>query len=139
MTIGKKGDGVGAGSGGLDEAIFGDEGEPDTDLPRSPFAPSAGQAADLRRRVASGLGAAWAERIRSTLALAASVRDESPGAWPAPAERTRAELLAELERLRPGQMATAFAREVEHDDALLAAVVDAYAVLDGASSRAAAR
>jgi len=132
MTGGTNGDGGGAGSGALDEAMFGDEadGECDSDLPRSPFTPSPGATADLRRRVAQSLRAAWPDRIASTLTLAARLRAESPGAWPAPVAATRAELLAELVRLRPGQMATAFAREVEHDDDLLAAVVDAYGVLD---------
>ena len=132
MTGGTNGDGGGAGSGALDEAIFGDEtdGEGDTDLPRSPFTPSPGATTDLRRRVAHSLRAAWPDRIASTLALATRLRAENPGAWPAPVAATRAELLAELERLRPGQLATAFARELEHDDDLLASVVDAYSVLD---------
>lgn len=123
--------------GGLGEAIFGSGGL-DTDIPRSPFAPSIGAMADLDRRIAHALGNGWRAHLSKTIDLAVRIMLASPEPASSPyGAATPAELLAELRTLRPELMrAPAFVRLVQSDPVLLRNVVDAYAVIEAYRARA---
>ena len=110
-------------------AIY-DDTEPVTDLPRSPWTPTREALADGDRRIAARVGGVWSNWVQQTIAMAARIRAAEPGSsWPVTTATTRLDLCCELEKLRPGLLATPCAREVA-EDTVLAALVDACAVID---------
>lgn len=134
MKPGDEGEGEEGAALAIMGAVVGDE-LTTTDLPRSTFYPGSAELTRLTRGVAMQLSDGWRRWLEQTFALAREAREQGGRVAPAPAG-SRAALLADLERRRPGTTQAAALMALLADDVLLTALVDAVTLLDAVSASA---